>query len=50
MAISASKAVLGAGKTALLICDVQETFAKAIFEFDKIVCNSAKLVNICIPY
>ena len=46
MAISATKAVLNPGKTALLICDVQERFAKAIFAFDNIIHNSAKLVNI----
>lgn len=45
MAINAAKAVLRQGKCALLICDVQERFAKAMFEFDKIIQNSTKLVN-----
>lgn len=48
MAINAAKAILKQGKTALFICDVQEKFAKAIYEFDKIVQNSTKLVNISI--
>lgn len=46
MAINAAKAVIKQGKTALFICDVQEKFAKAIYEFDKIVQNSTKLVNL----
>ncbi|XP_011873210.1 PREDICTED: isochorismatase domain-containing protein 2, mitochondrial-like [Vollenhovia emeryi] len=46
MAVNPARAVLRQGRTALLICDVQETFAKAIFQFDKIVENSTKLVNI----
>ncbi|CAL1680738.1 unnamed protein product [Lasius platythorax] len=45
MAINAAKAVIKQGKTALFICDVQEKFAKAIYEFDKIVQNSTKLIN-----
>ncbi|XP_046417571.1 isochorismatase domain-containing protein 1-like [Neodiprion virginianus] len=45
MALSATKAILRHGKTALFVCDMQVKFAKAIFEFDKIVANSAKLVN-----
>ncbi|XP_015609361.1 isochorismatase domain-containing protein 2 [Cephus cinctus] len=45
MSINAAKAFLYQGKTALLICDVQEKFVKAIFEFDKIVHNSTKLIN-----
>lgn len=46
MAINAAKAILKQGKTALFICDVQEKFVKAIHEFDKIVQNSSKLVNL----
>lgn len=46
MAINAARAVLKQGKTVLLICDVQDKFVKAMFEFDKIVQNSTKLVNI----
>lgn len=45
MSISAAKAILKQGKTALFICDFQERFAKAIFEFDKVLQNSTKLVN-----
>ncbi|XP_051172362.1 isochorismatase domain-containing protein 1-like [Leptopilina boulardi] len=45
MAINAAKAVLKPGKTALFICDVQERFSKAIFQFDKMVSNSSKLVD-----
>lgn len=48
MAINPAKAILRQGKTALIICDVQEKFTKAIFEFDKMVKNSMKLVNITI--
>lgn len=44
--INAAKALLKQGKTALFICDVQEKFAKVIFEFDKIVQNSNRLVNL----
>ncbi|XP_076650233.1 isochorismatase domain-containing protein 2 [Halictus rubicundus] len=43
--MNAAKAILKQRKTALLICDVQEKFAKAMFEFDKITQNSAKLIN-----
>lgn len=46
MAINAAKAVLKPEKTALFICDVQERFSKAIFQFDKMVSNSSKLVII----
>lgn len=45
MAINAAKAVLKQGKSVLLICDVQERFAKAMYEFDKITQNSVKLIN-----
>lgn len=45
MAMNAARAILRPGKTALLICDVQERFAKAMFEFEKITENSAKLIN-----
>ncbi|KAL2725065.1 isochorismatase domain-containing protein 2-like [Vespula squamosa] len=45
MAINAAKAILKNGKTVLFICDFQERFAKAMFEFDKILENSVKLVN-----
>lgn len=46
MAINAAKVVLQQGKSALFICDLQESFKKAIFEFDKIIQNSSKLVNL----
>lgn len=45
MAINAVKTILKQGKTVLLICDMQEKFAKAMFEFQKITQNSVKLVN-----
>lgn len=45
MAINPCKAVLKQSKCALLICDIQERFAKAMFEFDKITQNSTKLIN-----
>ena len=45
MAINPARVVLRQGKCALLICDVQERFAKAMFEFDKITQNSTKLIN-----
>jgi len=45
MAINPAKVMLRQGKTALFICDLQEKFAKAIFQFDKIIQNSTKLVN-----
>ncbi|XP_068980432.1 isochorismatase domain-containing protein 2-like [Bombus flavifrons] len=45
MATNAAKAVLKQGKSVLLICDVQEKFAKVMFEFDKITQNSVKLIN-----
>ncbi|KAF3425695.1 hypothetical protein E2986_01607 [Frieseomelitta varia] len=45
MAINAAKVVLKEGKSVLLICDMQEKFAKAMFEFEKITQNSVKLVN-----
>ncbi|KAK1122460.1 hypothetical protein K0M31_009680 [Melipona bicolor] len=45
MAINAAKVVLKQGKSVLLICDMQEKFAKAMFEFDKITQNSVKLIN-----
>lgn len=44
MAVNATKAMLKQGKTVLFVCDMQERFAKVIYEFDKIVKNSAKLV------
>ena len=46
MASNISKAIIKQGRTVLFICDIQEKFAKAIFEFDKIVSNSARLVGI----
>jgi len=46
MAINAAKVMLKQGKSALFICDIQEKFAKAIFQFDKMVQNSTKLVNL----
>lgn len=46
MAANATRAILREGKTALFVCDMQDKFAKVIFEFDKIVTNSAKLVRI----
>lgn len=45
MAINAAKAMLKQSKSVLLICDVQERFAKAMFEFDKITTNSVKLID-----
>ncbi|KAG7189127.1 hypothetical protein KM043_008695 [Ampulex compressa] len=45
MAINAAKAMLKQSRSALLICDVQEKFRKAIFEFDNIAKNSVKLIN-----
>lgn len=45
MAINATRAILKQGKSVLLICDVQERFAKAMHEFDKITQNSVKLIN-----
>lgn len=43
--MNAAKAVLKQGKSALLICDMQEKFAKVILDFGKITQNSAKLIN-----
>ncbi|KAL0123606.1 hypothetical protein PUN28_005846 [Cardiocondyla obscurior] len=45
MAINPARAILRQGKTALFICDVQEKFRQAIFQFDTIVKNSTKLIN-----
>lgn len=45
MASNAAKAILKQSKSVLLICDVQERFAKAMFDFDKVVQNSSKLIN-----
>nr|XP_033331987.1 isochorismatase domain-containing protein 2-like [Megalopta genalis] len=45
MAMNAARAVLKQRQTALLICDVQEKFAKVMFDFDKITVNSTKLIN-----
>lgn len=45
MSINAARTMLKQGKTALFICDFQERFAKAMFEFDKVLQNSVKLVN-----
>lgn len=45
MAINAARAILKQGKSVLLICDVQERLAKAMYEFDKITQNSVKLIN-----
>lgn len=49
MALKASKAVLKQGKTVLFISDMQEKFAKNIYEFDKIAVNISKLVNRTTP-
>jgi len=46
MAINAAKVILKQGKSALFVCDLQESFRKAIFEFDKIVQNSSRLVSL----
>jgi isochorismate hydrolase len=45
MTLNAAKAILTPNKTALLICDMQEKFANVIFEFNKIVIHSSKLVK-----
>ncbi|KAI4475732.1 hypothetical protein M0802_015049 [Mischocyttarus mexicanus] len=45
MSVNAAKAILKQGKTVLFICDFQERFSKVMFEFDKVLQNSAKLVN-----
>ncbi|EFN80234.1 isochorismatase domain-containing protein 2 [Harpegnathos saltator] len=45
MAINAARAVLRQGKSALLICDIQESFAKVVKDFDNFVKNSSKMVN-----
>lgn len=45
MTMNAARAILKQGKSVLLICDVQEKFAKAMLEFDKVTQNSAKLIN-----
>ncbi|CAK9827238.1 Isochorismatase domain-containing protein 2 [Anthophora retusa] len=45
MALNAAKAVLKQGKSVLMICDVQERFVKATYEFDKVAQNSVKLIN-----
>ncbi|KAH0946521.1 hypothetical protein HN011_008640 [Eciton burchellii] len=45
MAINAAKVILKQGKSALFICDIQESFRKAIFEFDKIIQNSSRLID-----
>lgn len=45
MAINPARAILQRGRTALFLCDVQEKFRKAIFEFDKMVQNSTKLIS-----
>ncbi|XP_078032960.1 isochorismatase domain-containing protein 2 [Augochlora pura] len=45
MAMNAARTVLKQRQTALLICDVQEKFAKAMHDFDKITQNSVKLIN-----
>jgi len=47
MALNAVKAALKQSKTALLVCDMQDKFAKVIYEFDKIVINSSKLIQAC---
>ncbi|XP_058793622.1 isochorismatase domain-containing protein 2-like [Phymastichus coffea] len=47
MALNAAKAALKQGKTALFVCDMQERFAKVIYEFDKITTNSLKLIQAC---
>lgn len=44
MAVNAAKAVLKEGKTALLICDLQEKLLKATLESKKIIQNSSRLV------
>jgi len=45
MAINPAKTILRQGKTVLFICDVQEKLAKTIFQFDRMVQNSTKLIN-----
>ncbi|XP_014471787.1 PREDICTED: isochorismatase domain-containing protein 2, mitochondrial-like [Dinoponera quadriceps] len=45
MIMNAARAVLRQGKSALLICDIQEGFGKSMKDFDKFVQNSSKLVN-----
>lgn len=50
MAMNATRALLRQGKSALLICDIQTAFAKAMKDFDKFVQNSSKLVNIYFIY
>ncbi|KZC07117.1 PREDICTED: isochorismatase domain-containing protein 2-like [Dufourea novaeangliae] len=45
MVMNAARAILKQGKSALLICDVQEKFAKAMLEFDKVTQNSVKLID-----
>jgi len=46
MAINAARVMLKQGKSALFICDIQENFRKAVFEFEKIVQNSSRLVSL----
>lgn len=46
MAINAARVVLKQGRTAFFVCDIQESFRKALFEFDKMVQNSSRLVNL----
>ncbi|XP_011873209.1 PREDICTED: isochorismatase domain-containing protein 2, mitochondrial-like [Vollenhovia emeryi] len=45
MAVNPARAILRQGRTALIICDVQEKFRKAIFQFENMVQNSSKLIN-----
>ncbi|XP_032668531.1 isochorismatase domain-containing protein 2-like isoform X2 [Odontomachus brunneus] len=45
MTMNAARAVLNQGKTALLVCDIQEGFAKAMKGFDLFVQNSSRLVS-----
>ncbi|XP_011505278.1 PREDICTED: isochorismatase domain-containing protein 2, mitochondrial-like [Ceratosolen solmsi marchali] len=47
MILNPAKAILIPSKTALLICDMQEKFAKVIYEFNKIVTHSSKLIQAC---
>lgn len=46
MSVNTARATIRVGKTALLVCDIQERFAKAICGFNNIVANSARLVSL----
>jgi len=47
MAFNPARLLLKQGRTALMICDIQEKFSKVTYEFDKMVLNTTKLVNAC---